>query len=123
MIGSVRYACPCCGYKTLPQEPPGTYALCPICNWEDDGAQFEDPDYEGGANFYSLRHEQNRFMSRTPPFGYSRSWGAMSRRKMSNIQTGDHCRNPATLLSSQEVSDDLEKGPSEEKDASDAGGD
>ncbi len=72
---AMRYTCPCCGYKTLPQEPPGTYALCPICDWEDDGVQFEDPDYEGGANFYSLRHEQKRFLSRGEPTGYSRSAG------------------------------------------------
>jgi Cysteine-rich CPCC len=44
------YPCPCCGYRTLPQEAGGTYALCPICFWEDDGVQLDDPDYEGGAN-------------------------------------------------------------------------
>jgi len=71
----MRHACPCCGYKTLPQEPPGTFALYPICDWEDDGVQFEDPDYEGGANFYSLRHEQNRFLSRPEPSKHNRSGG------------------------------------------------
>ena len=55
------YTCPCCGYQTLPEPPPGTYNLCPICFWEDDGVQFRDPDYEGGANGPSLRQAQSNF--------------------------------------------------------------
>jgi hypothetical protein len=31
------YPCPCCGYYTLTAKPPGTYLICPICCWEDDG--------------------------------------------------------------------------------------
>jgi hypothetical protein len=58
---SDKYTCPCCGYKTLEEEPPGTYAICPICFWEDDGVQFEDPDYPGGANTVSLREAQRNF--------------------------------------------------------------
>ncbi|WP_322745805.1 CPCC family cysteine-rich protein [Paenibacillus donghaensis] len=23
-----KYSCPCCGYKTLDYEPPGTYDIC-----------------------------------------------------------------------------------------------
>ena len=30
-----RYACPCCGYKTL--DEIGGYDICPYCDWEDDG--------------------------------------------------------------------------------------
>lgn len=51
---SLRFACPCCGFLTLDEEPPGTYAICPVCFWEDDLVQFKDPDYEGGANKVSL---------------------------------------------------------------------
>lgn len=57
-----KYTCPCCGYKTLDEEPPGTYKICKICFWEDDGVQFEDPDYEGGANQVSLRQGQKNFL-------------------------------------------------------------
>lgn len=49
-----RYPCPCCGYLTLGEPPTGTYEICDVCFWEDDGVQFRDLDYEGGANKVSL---------------------------------------------------------------------
>ena len=63
----MKYTCPCCGYKTLDEEPPGTYAICPVCFWEDDPIQFDDPNYEGGANVLSLKQSQQNFIH----FGYS----------------------------------------------------
>ncbi len=51
----VRYPCPCCDSLTLLEPPSGTYATCPVCWWEDDGIQFRDLDYRGGANQPSLR--------------------------------------------------------------------
>jgi len=45
----------------LDLKPPETFTICELCNWEDDPVQFEDPDYEGGANFYSLRQSQYKF--------------------------------------------------------------
>ncbi|MDR2992886.1 MAG: hypothetical protein LBV11_03505, partial [Bacillus cereus] len=24
----MKYTCPCCGYRTLEEEPPGTYEIC-----------------------------------------------------------------------------------------------
>jgi hypothetical protein len=56
-----KYTCPCCGYKTLDEEPPGTFDICPICFWEDDRVQFNDPDFKGGANDVSLREAQKNF--------------------------------------------------------------
>lgn len=58
----VRYTCPCCGYKTLSEEPPGSYDICTICFWEDDKGQFEDPDCSKGPNKVSLREAQRNFM-------------------------------------------------------------
>ncbi|MEK4967086.1 CPCC family cysteine-rich protein [Cytobacillus sp. FSL R7-0696] len=58
----MKYTCPCCGYKTLDEEPPGTYDICSICFWEDDGVQYSDPDYEGGANIPSLRQAQKNYV-------------------------------------------------------------
>jgi hypothetical protein len=31
-------------------EPPGSYAICPVCFWEDDLVQLRWPKYAGGAN-------------------------------------------------------------------------
>ncbi|HEY1649143.1 MAG TPA: ribonuclease HII [Terracidiphilus sp.] len=56
-----RFACPCCGYLTLLQQPPGTFAHCEVCWWEDDPAQFADPDYEGCANAPSLNQARALF--------------------------------------------------------------
>jgi hypothetical protein len=57
----VRYACPCCDYLTLGKPPPGTFASCPVCWWEDDRRQFLDLDYRGGANSPSLREARATF--------------------------------------------------------------
>lgn len=56
-----RYPCPCCRYRTLPEAPPGTYAICPVCGWEDDPVQFDDPGYSGGANRMSLADARQNF--------------------------------------------------------------
>jgi cysteine-rich CPCC protein len=62
MLSKRKYTCPCCGYKTLAAEPPGTYDICDICFWEDDPLQFEEPDYQSGANPVCLRQAQMNFI-------------------------------------------------------------
>lgn len=57
----VRYACPCCDFLTLTDPPSGTHAICPVCGWEDDRVQFDNPDYTGGANGPSLRQARDTF--------------------------------------------------------------
>ena len=56
----MKYTCPCCGYKTLDEEPPDMYDICEICFWEDDGYQYKHPD-EDGANYISFREAQQNF--------------------------------------------------------------
>jgi hypothetical protein len=63
-----RYPCPCCDYLTLDEPPTGTFAICPICNWEDDALQYEDPDLAGGANHISLRDARGSVEPRRPPY-------------------------------------------------------
>ncbi len=73
-----KYTCPCCGYKTLSEEPPGTYEICHICFWEDDNVQFNAPSFEGGANNVSLKQGQLNFIE----------FGACEKEMLS------HVRNP-----------------------------
>ncbi|PZO34365.1 MAG: hydrolase [Flavobacteriaceae bacterium] len=58
-----KHTCPCCGYFTLNYEADNTFQLCPVCYWEDDGIQFRDPTYEGGANRVSLIQAKENFKS------------------------------------------------------------
>ncbi len=80
-----RYACPCCGFLTLSQAPPGSYEPCPVCYWEDDGVQFADPDYTGGANAESLNVARVNF----------RSFGASSLNAVSAVRAPLPEENPS----------------------------
>ncbi|MBN9378024.1 MAG: hydrolase [Chlamydiales bacterium 38-26] len=55
------YPCPCCGFLTISEPPPGTYEICPICNWEDDIVQYNNIDFQGGANEESLNKARQNF--------------------------------------------------------------
>jgi hypothetical protein len=56
-----RYPCPCCDFLTLTEPPTGTFAICPVCRWEDDNIQCEDLNYAGGANRVSLSKARDNF--------------------------------------------------------------
>ena len=81
-----KYFCPCCGYDTLDEEPPGTYQICKICFWEDDPIQFYDPNYKGGANTVSLIQAQKNF----------EMFGACEKKFIENVMppTPENIRNP-----------------------------
>jgi len=55
-----KYRCPCCGYKTL-TDAPGCFDICPVCYWEDDKIQRDNPDYAGGANSISLHNAHENY--------------------------------------------------------------
>jgi hypothetical protein len=61
MSPKIEATCPCCGYIVF-DEPPGSYAICPICFWEDDEVQLRFPTLEGGANCPSLIEAQQNFI-------------------------------------------------------------
>jgi hypothetical protein len=46
---------------TLQEKPPGTFVICPVCFWEDDDVQFNNPTYAGGANQVSLEEARKNF--------------------------------------------------------------
>ena len=56
------YPCPCCGYITLNQKPPGTYLICPICFWEDSTT--DEYDFlSWSSNKVSLPQAQRNFIA------------------------------------------------------------
>lgn len=51
--------CPVCEQHELAHD--NCLDICPICNWQNDGIQYDAPDYNGGANWLSLnRTRENR---------------------------------------------------------------
>jgi len=75
-VPTTRWLCPCCGNRTLPEQPPGSYEICPVCFWEDDPVQFEDADFQGGANVVSLNQARANF----------REFAASERRFIQNVR-------------------------------------
>ena len=51
--------CPCCGQHTFSHL--NFYEFCPVCDWQDDPVQRDDPDYIGGANKLSLKEYQAKW--------------------------------------------------------------
>lgn len=44
--------CPVCGQHEFAQE--NDFDICPLCNWENDGVQMDDPNETDCANKMSL---------------------------------------------------------------------
>ena len=66
-MSAEHYACACCANLTL-SEPPGSFAICPVCRWQDDDLQLREPTDAGGANKVSLLDARKNFAA----FGASR---------------------------------------------------
>jgi hypothetical protein len=56
-----RWPCPCCGCLTFETKFRDSYAICPVCFWEDDEIQTADPTYAGGANRASLDEARRNY--------------------------------------------------------------
>jgi hypothetical protein len=52
--------CMCCALPTLPNE--SIFEICPLCGWQDDGVQNDDPDFDGGANKLSLNKYRQKWI-------------------------------------------------------------
>jgi hypothetical protein len=57
-----RLPCPCCGSKVLREG--GAFEICPVCGWEDDPSQSDDPELDGGANPISLSDARAAWQAR-----------------------------------------------------------
>ena len=58
-----NHKCPCCENFTLPGDDifPGSFFICPVCYWEDDNVQFDDPEFKCGANKESLNEARENY--------------------------------------------------------------
>jgi len=65
MSDGVDIPCPACGFLTL-EGAYGSYAICDVCDWEDDQVQLANPACGGGANSESLIEAQSAAMIRYP---------------------------------------------------------
>lgn len=72
----MRYKCMCCGNYTLPEISAGNYNICPVCYWEDDIVQLNDPNFEGGANEVSLNQARINY----------KSFGASSKKYLDKVR-------------------------------------
>ena len=55
------FPCSCCGFLTLSEGTHETFEICPVCNWEDDDVQFNNPDFPGGANQENLNEARGNY--------------------------------------------------------------
>ncbi len=51
------FTCACCGHSTL-KESPGSYQICKVCFWEDDGTKEVD-EYSDCNGDYLYNAQQN----------------------------------------------------------------
>lgn len=74
-MNKVEPRCPVCDHRTI--EVQGTFEICPVCFWEDDGI-YTDPDVVmGGPNGdLSLTQARNNF----------KEFGAISREFTKNVR-------------------------------------
>lgn len=48
-----KFPCPICGTKCLSEER-GSFDICPVCGWEEDGYQQKYPDEAGPNDYWTL---------------------------------------------------------------------
>ena len=106
----IALPCPCCGFMTL-QGEYGSYAVCELCDWEDDGVQLANPTSEGGANRRSLAQAQEAFVNKYPAHvelvaGSVRSkrWRPLSTEEIANAnakKAARHWHSDAVLTESE----------------------
>ena len=58
-----KFPCACCRYLTRSSGEPGTFEICPICYWEEDRLQEEQPTLSGGSNQVSLEKGRTNFLA------------------------------------------------------------
>lgn len=82
------------------QNEYGSYAICVLCDWEDDGVQLANPTSEGGANKRSLAQARQVSLERYPPHvelaaGQRRSkkWRPLSSEEIESANAKKHVKH------------------------------
>ncbi|EFH82307.1 CPCC family cysteine-rich protein [Ktedonobacter racemifer] len=60
MTNKKKFACYCCGFLTLEEDPWGSYEICPVCYWEQTHTQVDYPD-SVGPNGITLQEARKNF--------------------------------------------------------------
>jgi len=59
---NLTFPCPVCDTPNQFYDT-GCFGICQVCGWEDDGLQYEEPDYEDGANPMSLNEARKMWQN------------------------------------------------------------
>ncbi len=74
--------CPVCGNYEF--EEYDDYDICPVCNWENDGLQYNNHNYAGGANDLSINEARIEYFVMNHP--QTANQAAMAKEKYENKQ-------------------------------------
>lgn len=55
--------CPVCGKYPFSEE--NDFDICPVCGWENDGDQLNNPDSDVGANSVSLNDARKLYLAKS----------------------------------------------------------
>jgi hypothetical protein len=64
--GPMMHPCLGCGFCVLDAPAGSSYVICPVCGWEDDVREGDDPYFQGGANGASLADHQQSVLEKLP---------------------------------------------------------
>jgi len=87
-------ACPACGFLTVLDSSYGSYNICKVCDWEDDGVELAIPECGGGEHRESLIEAQIAALARFPlnvsdteGVHRSRSWRPLNSEEIASAVT------------------------------------
>ena len=78
----MKMKCPVCGNYEF--EEYDDYDICPVCNWENDGLQYNNHNYAGGANDLSINEARIEYFVMNHP--QTANQAAMAKEKYENKQ-------------------------------------
>ena len=74
-VANEKHKCPICEKYVFEEE--NSFDICPYCGWEDDGVQYDDKKYWGGANEFSqvdYKKTYEEIIKKNPDFYWERDY-------------------------------------------------